>query len=62
MYVISIITIVVSNTLYHICSKSTPEKVNPFSSLFITYLTGAIITAVFHFYRTDKGFFNHLEI
>ena len=62
MYVFSIIIIVVSNILYNICSKSIPEKANPFSSLFITYLTGAIITIIaFKFYKTDKGFFQSFE-
>ena len=62
MYVFSIIIIVASNILYNICSKSIPEKANPFSSLFITYLTGAIITIIaFKFYKTDKGFFQSFE-
>ena len=62
MYVFSIIIIVVSNILYNICSKSIPDKANPFSSLFITYLTGAIITIIaFKFYKPDKGFFQSFE-
>ncbi|NMM64003.1 EamA family transporter [Clostridium sp. P21] len=62
MYVFSIVIIVVSNIFYTICSKSTPEKANPFSSLFVTYLTGAIITIIaFKFYKTDKGFFQSFE-
>lgn len=62
MYVFSIIIIVLSNILYNICSKSTPEKANPFSSLFITYLTGTIITVIaFNFYKTNKGFFQSLK-
>ena len=62
MYVFSIIIVVISNMLYHICSKSIPEKINPFSSLFITYLTGAIITIIaFKFYKPNKGFFQSFE-
>lgn len=62
MYVFSIVIIVASNIFYNICSKSTPEKANPFSSLFVTYLTGAIITAIaFKFCKTDKGFFQSFE-
>lgn len=61
MYVFSIVLIVGSNILYNICSKSIPEKANPFSSLFVTYLTGAFITLVaFVFYKSDKGFFETL--
>lgn len=62
MYVVSIIIIVVSNILYNLCSKSIPKGANPFSSLFITYLTGAIIAAIaFKFYKIDKGFFQSFE-
>lgn len=62
MYVFSIIIIVASNILYNICSKSIPEKANPFSSLFITYLTAAIITIIaFKFYKADKGLFQSFK-
>lgn len=61
VYVFSIVLIVGSNILYNICSKAIPEKANPFSSLFVTYLTGAIITLIaFVFYKSDKGFFETL--
>ena len=61
MYVFSIALIVASNILYNICSKSIPEKANPFSSLFITYLTGAVVTLIaFQLTKTDKGFFKTL--
>ena len=56
MYVFSIVLIVASNILYNICQKSTPESVNPMSSLLVTYLTASIITLIiFLFYYTDKG-------
>lgn len=45
MYILSIVLIVASNIVYHICQKSAPEGANPFSALLITYLTAAIITA-----------------
>lgn len=44
MYIASIVMIVTSNVLYHICQKSTPGKVNPFTALFVTYTTAALIT------------------
>lgn len=44
MYVFSIVLIVCSNILYNICQKSTPEHVNPFFSLLVTYLTAAVLT------------------
>lgn len=56
MYVFSIVLIVTSNILYNICQKSTPNRVNPFSALFVTYLTAVILTViVLLFYKTDKG-------
>ncbi len=46
MYAASIVLIVVSNTLYNIAQKSTPEKVNPFAALLLTYLTAAVLTSI----------------
>lgn len=40
-YVWPIALVVLSNTVYQICAKSVPEKMNPFASLTVTYLTGA---------------------
>jgi len=65
MYVFPIVLIVVSNTVYNVCQKSTPQNANPFSALLITYLTAAILTLIASlFYKTDKGFlqsFNELN-
>jgi len=58
MYIFSIVIIVSSNILYNICQKSTPQKVNPFSALIITYLTAALLSLIaFYFYRGDKSLF-----
>lgn len=46
--------IVFSNLFYHICSKSTPSDVSPFASLTVTYLIGAVLSAVL-FFVLDKG-------
>jgi drug/metabolite transporter (DMT)-like permease len=46
MYVFSIILIVLSNILYNVCQKSTPESVNPFTALLVTYFTAAMLTAI----------------
>lgn len=40
-YVWPIALVVLSNTVYQICAKSVPEKMNPFASLTVTYLMGA---------------------
>ena len=45
IYAVSIILIVVSNVFYNITQKSTPNAVNPFAALLVTYLTAAIVTA-----------------
>ena len=57
IYVFSIVLIVVSNILYNVSQKSTPQGVNPFSALLATYATAAIITVIAAlFYKSDKGF------
>lgn len=62
MYVFSIILIVGSNILYNLSQKSTPEKVNPFLTLLVTYLTAAILTIIASlFYKTDRGFFESIK-
>lgn len=62
MYVFSIVIIVASNILYNISQKSTPQKVDPFSALFVTYLTAAIITiTIFLFSKSDSGFTQSLK-
>lgn len=61
MYVFSIVLIVASNILYNIFQKSTPQKVNPFVALIITYVTAAILSFIaFLFSKADKSFFQSL--
>ena len=38
--------VVLSNTFYNICTKSTPSNVNAFGTLMLTYVTAAILTGV----------------
>ncbi len=55
-YVFSIVLIVGSNILYNISQKSTPDKADPFSALFITYLTAALLTiTIFACSKTGKN-------
>lgn len=49
-----ILLAVFSDIFYQICSKSTPETLNPFASLTITYLVGAAISAGI-FFMTSGG-------
>jgi drug/metabolite transporter (DMT)-like permease len=43
-----VIIVVCSNTLYHICSKSTPKNADMFVSLLITYLVAAASSLVLY--------------
>lgn len=51
--------IVLSNVFYHICSKSTPSKLDPFASLTVTYLIGAAVSALAFFLFNPKETFLH---
>ncbi len=48
-YIWPIALAILSNVLYHICAKTTPEGVHPFASLTVTYLTGAILSAILYY-------------
>ena len=41
-----LLLIVGSNCFYHICAKSMPEEAHAFGALTVTYLIGAVISAV----------------
>ncbi len=41
-----ILLAVFSNVFYQICAKSVPEKMDPFASLTITYLVGAVVSFI----------------
>ncbi|MEA4804936.1 EamA family transporter [Acetobacterium wieringae] len=45
-YYLPILLIVTANVFYNICTKSTPETVNPFLSLLVTYLVAALLTLI----------------
>lgn len=44
-----ILVVVAANTIYNICAKSTPEAVQPFASLTVTYFVAAVLSAVMFF-------------
>ncbi len=48
-YIWPIALIVLSNTVYQICAKSVPKEMNPFASLTVTYLVGALASAALFF-------------
>ena len=44
--VFPILIVVLANTMYNICAKSTPGDVNPFGTLMVTYVVAVIITLI----------------
>ena len=52
---IPIIVIVLSNVFYHICAKLAPARANTFAALTITYLVGAVVSAVLYFFSNNGG-------
>ena len=47
--------IVGSNCMYNICTKSMPQGVNPFGALMVTYIVGAVLSAVLFFIGIRHG-------
>lgn len=45
---VPVLIVVLSNTVYHICTKSVPQNVNTFAALSVTYAVGAIASAVIY--------------
>ena len=54
-YVWPIALVLLSNVVYQICAKSVPAKMNPFASLTVTYLVGALASAVLFFALGSDG-------
>ena len=53
-YIWPLAVVVISNCFYHVCAKSMPGELDPFASLTITYVIGAVISLVL-FYVFNKG-------
>lgn len=47
--------VVLSNTVYHICSKSISERIDPFAALTVTYTIGAIAALICYFCFNPDG-------
>ncbi len=48
-YIWPIALVILANTVYQICAKSVPGGSNPFASLTVTYVVGAIASAILYF-------------
>ncbi|MCR5719558.1 MAG: EamA family transporter [Lachnospiraceae bacterium] len=48
-YIWPIALVIISNVVYQICAKSVPKEMNPFASLTVTYVVGAIASAILYF-------------
>lgn len=46
--------VIVSNTIYQICTKSVPDKMNPFASLTVTYIIAAAASAILYYLLDGK--------
>lgn len=54
-YVWPLLLILLSNTLYQICTKTQPEGLNPFAFLTITYLVGATVSLAMYLVTSRGG-------
>lgn len=54
-YLWPVALIVIANTVYNIATKSTPTEANPYLSLVITYLTGAVIAFLLYLSSRPQG-------
>lgn len=48
MYYIPIFLTIIANIVYHISQKYTPEKINPFFSLSITYTVALFLSIIMY--------------
>lgn len=53
-YIWPLALVVLSNVAYQICTKETPDALNPLASLTVTYLVGAVVAGVLY-YATTKN-------
>lgn len=48
-YIWPIALVILSNVVYHFCTKSVPAGISPFASLLVSYLVSAALSAVMFF-------------
>lgn len=53
-YIWPVFLVVMSNILYQISAKEVPEDINPFASLTVTYIVGALFSSILYFILSDR--------
>lgn len=48
-YIWPLVLMIVSNTVYHVCAKSLPTKLDPLASLTVSYFFAAISSGILYF-------------
>ncbi|KMT21926.1 EamA family transporter [Clostridium cylindrosporum] len=48
-YFFPLVLVILSNLIYHITAKNTPNNINSFLSLTVTYVVGAIVSVLMYF-------------
>ena len=54
-YITPIAIVIIANTVYQICAKSMPDKLDPFASLTITYTVAAVVSLILYFVMNRSG-------
>ena len=55
-YIWPLALVILSNVFYQICTKSVPKDMNPFASVTVTYLVGALVSIILYFaFGEDKN-------
>lgn len=54
-YIWPIGLVVLSNVMYQICAKSTPEAIHPLASLTVTYAVAALMSGILYFVLNRGG-------
>ena len=49
--------VILSNTLYNVTAKATPEKANPFVVIMVSYLSGAALALILYVFNPGKESF-----
>ena len=61
-YIWPLALVILSNVFYQICTKSVPKDMNPFASVTVTYLVGAVVSLILFFaFGEDKNLVRELS-